>query len=225
MKVYSPPATTKTIAPNHDACFPLWRRRDDYGVISIGKPGIEAIKNDWIPAGSTAVYVPGKDLELFDLKKNRLRIDKPLILNDIEDTSKEIAPSPVVSTIANAPALQSATAVDTLPTSPPGSNSTASVETSPSPPPRTEINQSFHSTPQNAVETNYSSIGAAHPQSTNREELFAIGDLTISFSVLCSISPERRLGILEEAIQTRLETLQGTMARPRRKTTEEPPSS
>ncbi|KAK1455753.1 hypothetical protein CMEL01_04513 [Colletotrichum melonis] len=61
---YTGPATTKTIAPEHKnkhasvAVFPLWTRKDGFGVISIfvGADKVLYIENDRIPAGATAYF-------------------------------------------------------------------------------------------------------------------------------------------------------------------------
>lgn len=87
-QVYNNPATTKSVAPGKSARFPLWSKLNDYGVITIIKGDEEAeageagIKNDWIPAGATAVYTATEDLKLYDFKGKPIRGLEAVVLDE-----------------------------------------------------------------------------------------------------------------------------------------------
>ncbi|KAI0855326.1 hypothetical protein F4860DRAFT_519990 [Xylaria cubensis] len=74
---YLGPATKKTLGPYvknrgaPTAVFPLWDKRDGFGVISIftGPDRVLYIENDRIPAGATAYFQNEPDLALVAYKK------------------------------------------------------------------------------------------------------------------------------------------------------------
>jgi hypothetical protein len=61
LQTFTSPATTKTLAPKKQdpegsiAVFPLWSRRDGFGVVTIYTDSL-FIENDMIPAGATAYF-------------------------------------------------------------------------------------------------------------------------------------------------------------------------
>ncbi|KAI0434259.1 hypothetical protein F5Y09DRAFT_265712 [Xylaria sp. FL1042] len=78
---YLGPATKKTLAPYirnrgaPTAVFPLWDKKDGFGVISIftGPDRVLYIENDRIPAGATAYFQNKPDLTLVAYNKDLVK--------------------------------------------------------------------------------------------------------------------------------------------------------
>lgn len=74
------PACKKVLAPRAEgkersvAVFPLWTRKEGFGVISIFKgPQKElCIENDQIPLGATAFFKDKSDLKMIDYEGNEV---------------------------------------------------------------------------------------------------------------------------------------------------------
>lgn len=175
------------------------------------------MKNDWIPAGATAVYRPGEDIELYDLKKNRLRNHEPVVLETIigteniatESGSREVSSSvrPAEAPVATSEVSRTSSKSSSVSIQSSASSRARSLSPLPArvPPPVV----SSVDRPYQGVDPTQSTHGTTESPGKAELEWFALGDLSIKFSVLCSLSPERQRRLLDEAMQTRIECLRG----------------
>ena len=74
LQTYLTPATKKTLPgaagdkESAKVCFPLWTRRDGFGVVSIfiGVEKVLYIENDRIPLGATGYFLNKPDLRVVE---------------------------------------------------------------------------------------------------------------------------------------------------------------
>jgi hypothetical protein len=79
--MFALPATRKTLRPSAEGVasatgtFPLWNRRQDYGVVTIyvGSEERLSIAHDRVPMGATAVFKGLPDLEIVGYEKLAMR--------------------------------------------------------------------------------------------------------------------------------------------------------